>query len=76
MRKRSENITNCTERVKRRTQSIRMVHKGPQGMVHLERAGCTLPWTRHWLLPMMGPRTAKVLKMELKMQLKVQPKIG
>ena len=52
------------------------MHKGPPGMVYLERAGCTLPWASHWMQTTMGPRTAMVLEGGLKVALKVQHKMG
>ena len=75
-RKRSEKVTCCTERVRRRTQGICIVHQGPQGMVYQERAGCTLHWashwTSHWTQAQMGPRTAVVLEGVLKAVHRVQ----
>ena len=45
-------------------------------MVHLERAGCTLPWTSHWMQTTMGHALQKCWKAELMLELRVQPKIG
>ena len=43
-RKQSEKVACCTKRVRRPTQSIRIVHQGPHGVVYQERARRTLHW--------------------------------
>ena len=36
---------------------------------------CSLSWTHYWWQQFMGPRTARVLKVERKVELRVQPKL-